>query len=314
MPALIFPETILPLSRKAPLMSPINPTASLISGYCQFQIIGTGGFSTVYRATALDSGETVAIKVGRIVGQPETPETLRRLHAVYENEWNALNLIHSEDVVRPIARGTTDRDRPYLVLEYVDGVTLSDYQQQLAAGLIPFDLRQVLILMLSAAKAMGAMHENGLIHNDIKLSNYRLTGKGHVVLCDLGMALTVEEARRVGSRSYRGTPGYIPAQTAETPRKDVFALSAAFFHLLTGKRAFNPDNPMATFLFAPPPPSRIRPERNIPPKIDRIILKALSPAPADRYPDAIAMHSALEKAAQPIIGAKSRRPLRPRGQ
>ncbi|HSA58703.1 MAG TPA: serine/threonine-protein kinase [bacterium] len=274
------------------------PTACLIPGYQLQELISTGGFGAVYRALDASSGETVAIKVGQIAENPNTPEFRAQLQRDFENEWASLNRIRSDRIVRPIARGTTVDEKPYLVLEHVPGVTLNDFRISVESGFLPFDVRQTSILMLGAVEAVGVLHESDLIHNDVKLSNFIVMEDGAVKLCDLGMAKSIQEARKAGSRPYRGTPRYIPVQTVETPQKDVYALGVAFYHLLTGREISPSSHPLAS-LFPPPPPSQTRPERGIARPVDRVVMKAIHRAPTSRYADANEMAEDLRAIAIP---------------
>jgi serine/threonine protein kinase len=284
-------------------MVAISPTAFLIPGYQVLEVINSGGFGVVHRALDSASGEEVAIKVGHLSQVPENSATRVWLRQVFDSEWNSLNRVRSERIVRPISRGVTDDNNPYLVLEYVPGVALSHYLASVEIGVLTFDLKQTMLLMLGAAEAVGALHENGLIHNDIQLSNFIVVEDGRVKLCDLAMATTVAEAKRIGSRNHRGTPGFYSAQTVETKRKDVFGLGSAFYHLLTGRIPFPPKQSDPFSLLAaqapPPPPREVRPEREIPRPVDRIVMKAIHRAPTSRYADANEMEEDLRAIAIP---------------
>jgi serine/threonine-protein kinase len=282
---------------------------SLIPGYDELEPIGFGGFSRVYRGLETETGRLVAIKVAsrNREGSPSlNPGTLARLTQAFDNEWDVLSRFRdSERIVNVHAYGKTDRGKPFIVMEYLDGGNLSDFIIQTNEGRRTFELDQTLSLALQATQALAVLHEAGYIHNDVKAGNYLLTRDERAKLADCSMATTVEEAlkRKGFRRDYRGTPGFIAVQTTESPKKDVLALGATLYSLLTGKRAFNPRNPVATMLFTPPAPSKIRPERKIPPRFDKIVLRALSADPVKRYPDAMAVAEDLER----ITRRKSRR-------
>jgi serine/threonine protein kinase len=272
---------------------------SLIHGYDELEPIGFGGFSRVYRGLETQTGRLVAIKVAarnRAGSDTERPETLEKLNAAFENEWNILSRFpDSQRIVRAYSHGRTDRDKPYIVMELLTGGSLGQYIAGLNDGRNVFDLDHILTMSLEATLAVAELQAAGIVHNDVKAGNFLLTGDQHVKLADCSMGVTVGEARqKTGQKIYRGTPGFIPVQTTESPKKDVLALGATLFALLTGKRAFNPKSPIATLLHTPPPPSKVRPERKIPARFDRIILKAIHHDPGKRYPSALEMAEDLE--------------------
>ncbi len=284
---------------------------SLIEGYDELEPIGFGGFSRVYRGLETETGRLVAIKVAarNQEGSPTlNSATLERLTRAFDNEWAILSRFRdSERIVNAHAYGKTDRGKPYIVMEYLDGGTLSQFIVDTNEGRRKFDLDQTLSMGLEASQSLAVLHEEAYIHNDVKAGNFLLSRDVRVKLADCSMATTVKEAAEAKGfrRDYRGTPGFIAVQTTETPKKDVLALGATLYSLLTGKRAFNPKNPVATMLFTPPAPSKIRPERKIPPRFDKIVLRALSADPVKRYPDAMAVAEELEK-----ITRKKQRPRR----
>lgn len=272
---------------------------SLIPGYEELEPIGYGGFSRVYRGLETATGRLVALKVAarnqnaNAAAKAVTPQ---QVQAAFDNEWTILSRFpDSERIVRAYGSGQTDRGKPYLVLEWLSRGSLSDYIMGLNAGRHPFDLDRILTMSLEAAAGIAELHLADIVHNDIKAGNFLIGADGRVKLADCSMAVSMDDARKnVGKRLYRGTPGFIPVQTSESKRKDVFALGATLFSLLTGKRTFNPTNPLATLMYTPPPPSTVRPERNIPERFDKVILKAIHRDAGKRYPSAVEMAEDLE--------------------
>jgi len=272
---------------------------SLIPGYEELEPIGYGGFSRVYRGLETATGRLVALKVAarnQNTALPAKPVTPPQIQSAYENEWNILSRFPDSNlIVRAYGSGQTDRKKPYLVLEWLSRGSLSEYIMGLNAGRHPFDLDRILTMSMEAAAGIAELHLVNIVHNDIKAGNFLIGPDGHVKLADCSMATTMDDARKnVGKQLYRGTPGFIPVQTSESKGKDVFALGATLFALLTGKRAFNPGNPLATLMYTPPPPSTVRPERKIPERFDKVILKAIHRDEGKRYPSAVEMLNDLE--------------------
>jgi serine/threonine protein kinase len=284
-----------------------GPLPSLIPGYEILDIAGSGGFSRVYRGLEAGTGRAVAVKVGARsrAGSPSEPSSgLDQLRRAFDNEWAVLSRFRdSEKIVNAYVRGETDRGKPYIVMEFLPGGTLSQLFGAVNAGLMAFDLDRMLPLMLGAARCLAELHAAGIIHNDVKASNFLLTEKGEVKLADLAMAATVEAARRnAGNGGRRGTPGYIAPQTTEGLRKDVFALGIVFYKALTGKAPY-PDevaklmrlSPLLALGRRPRPPSEVVPERKLPKRFDSILLKCVTMDAANRYPNAGTLAADLEK-------------------
>jgi serine/threonine protein kinase len=280
-----------------------GPLPGLIEGYEHLEPIGFGGTSRVYRGVESATGSLVAVKIGARHHNGNSPTqdsaTLTRLRETFSREWDTLSLFAgSERIVQAHAHGTTDRGKPYIVMEYLPGGSLSNFIIRMNDPLDPlaFDLDQVLGMSLDAARAVAEVHQRGMIHNDIKAGNFLLTRDLRVKLADCSTATTVEEAvRNSHKRRHRGTPGFISPQTLESQKSDVLALGATLFALLTGKRAFNPGAIISTLLFTPPPPSKVRPEREIPPRFDKVVMKALHRTPTQRYANATEVLNDLEK-------------------
>lgn len=284
-----------------------GPLPSLIPGYEILDSAGSGGFSRVYRGLEAGTRRSVAIKVGarNRLGSPSEPLSgLSQLRQVFDNEWNVLSRFQdSGRIVNAYARGETDRGKPYIVMEFVPGGTLSQFFGLVNAGVLAFDLDQMLPLMLGAARCLAELHAAGVIHNDVKASNFLLTEDGQVKLADLAMATTVEEARRkAGNGGRRGTPGYIAPQTTEGLKKDVFALGAVLYRALTGEVPYSEKvsklmrlSPLLALGHRPSPPSAVRPDRKLPKRFDSIILKSVTMDAVKRYPDAMAVAEDLEK-------------------
>ncbi len=274
--------------------------SSLIPGYRYLQRIGRGLVGTVYRGLEEKSGRVVAIKVG-LLGPTSGPEgrakKTRKLQRTYKNEWEMMLTVASERTVRPLSRGKIESGKPFLVMEYLAGGSLRERIALVEGGQAPFDLKQAIDWALQAAEAVAVVHERGVIHNDVKPSSFLLTSEGIIKLGDFSFATTVHRGRVHGPIDSRGTEGYLPLETVETPRKDVYALGVTLFLLFSGQMPRrNVDHPLFALLSPPPSVRNLRPERQIPEPIDRVIRRAIMEAPTARYPDAIAMARALSRA------------------
>ena len=212
---------------------------TMLGPYRVEALLGAGGMGEVYRARDTRLGRTVALKV--------LPTHLRansQLHARFEREARAVALLNHPYVctLHDIGR---DRDIDYLVMEFVEGETLS---ATLERGRMP--VAQAIGLTREVAEALAAAHAKGIIHRDIKPSNIIVTPSGHAKVVDFGLAResslfhsdesTREDHTEPGVRV--GTPYYMSPEQAVgeplDPRTDLFSLGVVLFECLTGERPF----------------------------------------------------------------------------
>jgi serine/threonine protein kinase len=239
--------------------------------------LGSGGMGTVYLAERTDGEiqQSVAVKLLRADGH--RPEFRKR----FLRERQFLASLNHPSIVHVIDAGHTDDGRPYLVMEYVDGVPIDVY-----CGSIP--LRDQLTLFQRVCHGVAHAHQHLIIHRDLKPSNILVDAAGQPKLLDFGIARLLDEARDVTRTVERLlTPGYAsPEQlngTAQTTATDVFSLGAVLYKILTGRSPRESDGtlPAVSSLLEIRPPSRLNP--SLPSDLDYILRKALRPEPAERY-------------------------------
>jgi hypothetical protein len=253
--------------------------------------LGTGAFGTVWLAHDDTLDVPVAVKV-LADSWSHRPDVRER----FLSEARLLRRAGSPRVVHVYDIGELPDDRPYLVMEYADGGTLADL---LDDG--PLPVAEALRLTALAARAAAALHEAGIVHQDIKPTNLLLRtgpdGALEVVLADLGPARTLAEAS--GLTTAAGAAGYRPPEQAEPStdidaRADVYSLGAVGYHLVTG--------------CVPGPPGKVvRPDRLRPgldSRVRRALMRALRTDRWRRRPDARAFAEELERLAR---GPKPRR-------
>jgi len=171
----------------------------------------------------------------------------------------------------------------YIAMEYVDGPTLAKYCRK--ENLLP--VTKALEHVFAACRALDYAHKRGVIHRDIKPSNMMLDRTGTIKIADFGIAFIETEVPF--QRGIFGSPCYMsPEQVKEEPvedKSDIFSLGCVMYELLTGERAFPGDNYFSILYKItheePAPPSSIRKE--LPEIFDRILRKALSKDPGERY-------------------------------
>jgi serine/threonine-protein kinase len=180
---------------------------------------------------------------------------------------------------------------PFLVMEYVEGRTLS---QVLADG--PLDPERARGLVEQAAVALATAHDAGLVHRDIKPANLMVTDDDVVKITDFGIARAGEGLALTETGQLMGTPSYLSPEQAEghsaTPSSDVYALGVVLFECLTGHRPFVAESPVAVAL------AQVRePVPDLPPEVPAdlaaVVERAMAKHPEERYADAGALAAAL---------------------
>jgi tetratricopeptide (TPR) repeat protein len=166
----------------------------------------------------------------------------------------------------------------------------------------PMPADDVLRLTRPVCEALAYAHAQGVLHRDIKPSNIMVTKDGSIFVTDFGLARMVEAGESTLSQDMMvGTPQYISPEQAQgvkdlDGRTDVYSMGVVLYEMLTGRVPFSADTPFATVhdhIYTPlPPPSTINPQ--IDPTVERMLLKALSKDPQDRYATAKELLDALE--------------------
>ena len=273
--------------------------------------LGEGGMATVYKAYDTRLETDVAMKVIRT--ENILPSTLERSLKRFEREAKALARLTHPNIVKVTDYGEYE-DKPYLVMPYLPGGTL---KQKLGK---PIPWQEAARLLLPIARALDFAHRQNMIHRDVKPSNILITADGEPMLTDFGIAkiLDLEEtADLTGTGMGIGTPEYMaPEQwTGKTSTlSDQYALGVVLYEMLTGRKPYSADTPAAILLkqATEPLPRPGQFARDLPDKVERLLLKVLARNPADRYASmgefAVALESTLSRSAAPT----KQQPARPR--
>ena len=257
-----------------------NLVGKNIGRYHVVEKLGEGGMAAVYKAYDTRLERDVAIKV-ITAAQQGSEQFLKR----FEREAKALAKLTHANIVSVIDYGDED-GLPYLVMEYLPGGTL----KQFIGKPIPF--RDAACMLAPIAWALEYAHQRQIIHRDVKPANILLTESGTPMLSDFGIAkmLDVSGATQLTATGAGiGTPDYMsPEQSrgeAVDHRADIYSLGIVFYELVTGRRPFRADTPMAViYKHATEPlprPRQFVPE--LPQEVENVLFKALTKDPAERY-------------------------------
>ncbi|HXU05078.1 MAG TPA: protein kinase [Polyangia bacterium] len=264
--------------------------------------LGVGGVGVVYQGRQVELDRPVAIKVLQ-QSAAASPEWRRR----FEREARALSALRHPNVV-PLTDFGVDGDVPYLVMELLEGKTLADLinEESVSATRALGVVRQTL-------RGLAFAHDKGIAHRDLKPANIFLQAlpdqTDQVRLLDFGTAKFLEGVNAPGAAenpsrvgAVFGTPSYMAPEQAKAERvdtrADIYAAGAILFELLAGRPPYVADTPQAVMeahVFEPVPSlAEARPDLSIAPLVQPVIDRAMAKKPADRYPKALWMLSALE--------------------
>lgn len=267
-------------------------------------LIGEGGMAKVFKATHTGLDREVVIKIMQVL--PSIDTDLKR----FERECKVTAKINHPNVISVFDVGTLDTNRPYLVMEFIEGESLRQYLDREGC----MSLEDAAIVMIQVCCGLSEAHGKGVVHRDLKPENIMLRSQPDrpdwVKIVDFGIA----HLRHTGTHFTRGgmavgTADYMsPEYLSDKPldhRADVYAMGIIFYELLTGRTTFEAETLEEMFAkhisALPKPLSYYRPD--LPPGclLDQIAEKALQKNPDDRWDSVLAMRTALEHALQEML-------------
>ncbi len=199
--------------------------------------IGRGGMGTVWRAERVEGGFEQVVAIKLIRADWDAAEMIRRFRA----ERQILAHLNHPNIAHLIDGGITDDERPWLALEYVDGIDLRSYCDQ-----HKLDIEQRLKLFMTVCEAVSHAHAHLVVHRDLKPSNLLVTRSGEIKLLDFGIAKLVDHGSIHASIQRVFTPEYAAPEQVRgeviTTSVDVYALGLLLYELLTGRRPYNVRN------------------------------------------------------------------------
>lgn len=290
----------------------------IVSHYRILDKLGEGGMGAVYLAEDTRLGRRVAIKV------PTVTSDEHHYKARFLREARSVSTLSHPHIAAIYDYGETDDGHPFLVMELVNGPSLTDLLHESKLTLV----RAVEIIQ-DIAGALAEAHQQGIIHRDIKPSNIVLNHRHEVKVLDFGLAKQISEeevqtadpdaqtmlSTRTRSGAVVGTPLYLsPEQAMGAPvdaRSDLFALGTVLYECITGRPAFSGKSTMEiaaqVIHISPRVPSLINP--SVTPELDRVTMKAVAKKPEERYQSAAEFIADL-CAAHATLSSNDARPTR----
>ncbi|WP_227395571.1 Stk1 family PASTA domain-containing Ser/Thr kinase [Jeotgalibacillus aurantiacus] len=258
--------------------------------YKIIRTIGSGGMANVYLAHDMILNRDVAVKMLRLdyVGDGDMLKRFQR------EAQSATSLAHP-NIVSMYDVGDED-DYYYLVMEYVEGMTLKEYIKEFS----PVSLDDAVKIMSQLTSAISHAHHNGIIHRDIKPQNILIDRDGTVKITDFGIAMALSATAMTQTNSVMGTVHYLSPEQARggtaSKKSDIYSLGIVMYEMITGRLPFEGESAISIALKhlqseLPHPSSYIS---NLPQSVENVILKSTAKDEFYRYRSADEMYDDLK--------------------
>ncbi|MGN1348733.1 MAG: Stk1 family PASTA domain-containing Ser/Thr kinase, partial [Acutalibacteraceae bacterium] len=249
------------------------------------EIIGVGGMAVVYKAFDNIDKKIVAVKI--LKEEYLADEDFKRR---FKNESKAIAVLSHPNIVKVLDVSFGDRLQ-YIVMEYVEGITLKEYIEQ--QGVVR--TREALYFVMQILRALQHAHDKGIVHRDIKPQNIMLIENGSIKVTDFGIATFSRGETKTMTNSAIGSVHYISPEQAKgsmtDAKSDIYSVGVVLYEMLTGSLPFQSDNAVSVAVMQvqkqPKSPREINPD--IPIGLEQIIMRAMQKNPAERYQSAAEM-------------------------
>ena len=255
-------------------------------------LVGVGGMANVYRGVDEKTGNAIAVKVLKEEFL-DNEELVRR----FKNESKAISILDHPNIVKVYDVSVTDRLQ-YIVMEYVDGITLKEYLKQRGGALT---WKETVHFATQVLRALQHAHSKGIIHRDVKPQNIMLLADGSIKMMDFGIARFSRAQSQTVSDKAIGSVHYISPEQAKgdktDARTDIYSVGVMLYEMLSGKLPFDGDGAVSIAIMQisdkAKPLSQVAP--NVPQGLCQITEKAMEKEPEKRYQSAREMLEAIEE-------------------
>ncbi|MBQ4603561.1 MAG: serine/threonine protein kinase, partial [Clostridia bacterium] len=257
-----------------------NYTGKRLDGRYEIQeVIGVGGMAVVYKAYDNIDDRTVAVKI--LKEEYLANEEFRRR---FKNESKAIAVLSHPNIVKVFNVSYGDRLQ-YIVMEYVEGITLKEYiEQQGKLG-----IKETVHFTMQILRALQHAHDKGIVHRDIKPQNIMLLSNGNIKVTDFGIARFSYSDTKTMTDSAIGSVHYISPEQARgdttDDRADIYSVGVVLYEMLTGQLPFQSDNSVSVALMQlqsdPKRPRELN--SSIPVGLEQIVMHAMQKNAKDRY-------------------------------
>ncbi len=262
------------------------------------EIIGVGGMAVVYKAYDCIDDRIVAIKILK-EEFVRNSEFLNR----FRNESKAIAVLSHPNIVKVIDVSFGDNFQ-YIVMEYIDGITLKEFMQRQGA----ISWKDALYFTVQILRALQHAHDKGIVHRDVKPQNIMLLSDGTIKVTDFGIARFARSSQQTLTDKAIGSVHYISPEQARgdniDEKADLYSVGVMMYEMLTGKLPFDGGNAVSIALMhmnnEPEAPRKLNP--NIPVGLEQIVLRSMRKKPAYRYhSDAEIMHDLEQVRRDPTV-------------
>ena len=259
--------------------------------YELLELIGVGGMADIYKARDITEDRIVAVKILK-TEFAGSEDFMRR----FRNESKAIALLSHPNIVKIYDVGFTERLQ-FIVMEYIDGINLSEYISK--QGVLKW--KDVVHFTMQILKALQHAHDRGIVHRDIKPQNVMLLSDGTIKVMDFGIARFNRETDKTMSEKAIGSVHYISPEQARgevtDERSDIYSIGIMMYEMLTGKKPFDGDSPVAIALMHMQANAKKMSDINksIPEGLEEITGKAMQKEPSKRYQTAGEMMRDIEE-------------------
>ena len=263
--------------------------------YTVRELIGTGGMANVYKAVVgpggpVPEGTVVAVKVLRQELMHD-PDLVRR----FKNESKAISLLNHPNIVK-VYDVSVSENLQYIVMEYVDGMTLREYLNERGGKLTS---RETVHFISQILKALDHAHRNGVVHRDIKPQNIMLLDNGQLRMMDFGIARISRAENQLSGGKAMGSVHYISPEQAKGDEtdftSDIYSVGVMMYEMLSGHLPFDADDVVEVAIkqITDKPKSLQELAPTVPHGLVEITERAMAKRPENRYASAAEMLGAL---------------------